>query len=48
MAKKKRADKYEEKLKVNGSFEDLLKALVPPEKKVPQALPKLANPKPKK
>ena len=27
---KKRADKYEEKLKINGSFEDLVKALVTP------------------
>jgi hypothetical protein len=27
---KKRANKYEEKLKVNGSFEDLVKALITP------------------
>ena len=27
---KKRADKYDEKLKINGSFEDLAKALVTP------------------
>lgn len=28
--KKKRATKYDEKLKINGSFEDLVKALVTP------------------
>ena len=28
---KKRANKYEEKLKVKGSFEDLVKALVTPQ-----------------
>ena len=27
---KKRADKYDEKLKINGSFEDLVKALAVP------------------
>lgn len=27
---KKRADKYDEKLKINGSFEDLAKALITP------------------
>ena len=27
---KKRADKYEEKLTINGSFEDLVKELVTP------------------
>lgn len=27
---KKRTDKYDEKLQVNGSFEDLVKALVNP------------------
>lgn len=30
---KKRADKYDEKLKINGSFEDLVKALANPKKK---------------
>ena len=29
-AAKKRASKYDEKLKVNGSFEDLVKELVTP------------------
>jgi len=29
-AAKKRASKYEEKLTINGSFEDLVKALVTP------------------
>lgn len=28
--KSKRANKYEEKLKINGSFEDVMKALVTP------------------
>jgi hypothetical protein len=32
--KKKRANKYEEKLKVKGSFEDLVKALVTPKNPV--------------
>jgi hypothetical protein len=27
---KKRANKYEEKLKINGSFEDLVKELITP------------------
>ena len=31
---KKRADKYDEKLKVKGSFEDLVKALVTPKNPV--------------
>lgn len=31
---KKRADKYEEKLKLNGSFEDIIKALVTPKNPV--------------
>jgi hypothetical protein len=31
---KKRADKYEEKLQINGSFEDLVKALVTPKNPV--------------
>jgi hypothetical protein len=29
---KKRANKYEEKLQINGSFEDLVKELVTPNK----------------
>lgn len=29
---KKRANKYDEKLKINGTFEDLAKALVTPKK----------------
>lgn len=28
----KRANKYDEKLKINGSFEDVMKALVTPKK----------------
>lgn len=32
-AKKPRANKYEEKLKINGSFKQLLKELVTPMKK---------------
>lgn len=32
-AKKKRADKYEEKLKIHGSFADVIKVSVQPEKK---------------
>jgi hypothetical protein len=31
---KKRADKYDEKLKINGSFEDLVKALVTPKQPI--------------
>ena len=31
---KKRADKYDEKLQVKGSFEDLVKALVTPKQPV--------------
>ena len=31
--KKPRAHKYEEKLKINGSFQDLMNELVPPVKK---------------
>lgn len=31
--KKERAHKYEEKLHINGSFQDLMNELVPPEKK---------------
>ena len=29
---KKRANKYDEKLKLNGSFEDVMKALITPKK----------------
>jgi hypothetical protein len=50
--KKKRAEKYEEKLKVKGNFNDLLKELITgkpkPNDEIPDALPKLANPKPPK
>lgn len=41
--KKERAEKYEEKLKVNGTFQDLMDALVPPpppEKKKNEDQPK--------
>ena len=31
---KKRAEKYDEKLKINGSFEDLVKALVNPKQPI--------------
>lgn len=31
--KSKRASKYEEKLKINGSFEDVMKVLATPKKK---------------
>lgn len=31
---KKRADKYDEKLKINGSFEDLAKALITPKEPI--------------
>ena len=30
---KKRASKYEEKLQINGTFEDLVKELITPKKK---------------
>lgn len=30
--KKKRTNKYEEKLKINGSFEDVMKALITPKR----------------
>ncbi len=30
----KRANKYEEKLKINGSFEDVMKALVTPKQPI--------------
>lgn len=32
--KSKRASKYEEKLKINGSFEDVMKVLVTPKQPV--------------
>lgn len=32
--KSKRANKYEEKLQINGSFEDVMKALVTPRQPV--------------
>jgi len=32
----KRANKYEEKLKINGTFEDLMKALVTPKERPKQ------------
>lgn len=32
--KSKRANKYEEKLQINGSFEDVMKALVTPKQPV--------------
>jgi hypothetical protein len=31
---KKRADKYDEKLQIHGSFEDLVKALVTPKQPI--------------
>ena len=31
---KKRANKYEEKLQINGTFEDLVKELITPKKSV--------------
>lgn len=31
---KKRADKYDEKLQINGTFEELAKALVTPKKPI--------------
>jgi hypothetical protein len=32
--KSKRASKYQEKLKVNGSFEDVMKALITPKQPI--------------
>lgn len=32
-AKKERSHKYEEKVRINGSFQDLMDALVPPAEK---------------
>lgn len=32
--KSKRANKYEEKLQINGSFEDVMKALVTPKQPI--------------
>ena len=34
-AKKKRADKYDEKLAIEGTFEDVIKVSVPPQPKQP-------------
>jgi hypothetical protein len=49
-ATKNRAKKYEEKVKVKGSFNDLMNALYPKVKKNNEPLPKLSgnqSPKPK-
>jgi hypothetical protein len=35
-AKKKRADKYDTKLAINGSFEDVIKVMVTPGKPEPK------------
>ncbi|HSZ34976.1 MAG TPA: hypothetical protein VK772_16785 [Puia sp.] len=35
-AKKKRADKYDTKLAINGSFEDVIKVMVAPTKQEPE------------
>jgi hypothetical protein len=35
-AKKKRADKYDTKLAINGSFEDVIKVMVTPTKQEPE------------
>lgn len=35
-AKKKRADKYDTKLAINGSFEDVIKVMVTPQKPEPK------------
>ena len=39
-AKKKRADKYDSKLAINGSFEDVIKVMVTPGKPVEKLKPK--------
>ena len=39
-AKKKRADKYDNKLAINGSFEDVIKVSVTPGKPKPVKPPK--------
>jgi hypothetical protein len=44
-AKKKRADKYDSKLAINGSFEDVIKVMVTPGK--PATAPKPVKPKKK-
>ena len=44
-AKKKRADKYDSKLAINGSFEDVIKVMVTPQKPEPK---KVDKPKKKK
>jgi hypothetical protein len=45
-AKKKRADKYDSKLAINGSFEDVIKVMITPGKPAP--IPKPVKPKKKK
>jgi hypothetical protein len=42
-AKKKRADKYDSKLAINGSFEDVIKVMVTPGNPAPA--PKPVKPK---
>lgn len=44
-AKKKRVDKYDTKLSINGSFEDVIKVMVTPSKPEPE---KADKPKKKK
>jgi hypothetical protein len=44
-AKKKRADKYDTKPSINGSFEDVIRVMVTPSKPKPK---KLDKPKKKK
>jgi hypothetical protein len=39
-AKKKRADKYDTKLAINGSFEDVIKVMVTPSKQEPKKVDK--------
>jgi hypothetical protein len=39
-AKKKRASKYDEKLAINGSFEDVIKVSVTPGKQEPKKVEK--------
>jgi hypothetical protein len=39
-AKKKRADKYDTKLAINGSFEDVIKVMVTPTKQEPKKVDK--------
>jgi hypothetical protein len=44
-AKKKRASKYDEKLAINGSFEDVIKVMVTPTKQEPKKDKKSAKKK---